>query len=217
MKPWLQLRLAELHDQRPPGEADNIHFPESFVALVLEEFSSPGDVVLDPFAGYGTTLVVAERMGRVGIGLELLPEHADIVRGRLSDPARLIVGDARGLTTLVPGPVDLCLTSPPYMTDLDHPENPLNAYETLDGDYERYLAEIGDIFAQVARLLRPGGHAVINVANLETKGVITPLAWDLARVVSRHLTLRHETVLCWDQQPEGISTDYCLVFQRAAD
>ena len=66
----------------------------------------------------------------------------------------------------------------------------------------------------MARLLRPGGHAVINVANLETKGVITPLAWDVARVVSRHLTLRHETFLCWDQQPEGISTDYCLVFQR---
>jgi DNA modification methylase len=216
MKPWLKLELAELHDQRPAGEVDNLHFTESLVALVLEEYSSPGDVVLDPFAGYGTTLVVAERMGRAAIGLELLPEHADIVRARLADPARLIVGDARGLTSLVPGPVDLCLTSPPYMTEVDHPENPLNAYETLDGDYDRYLEEIGDIFRQVAELLRPGGHAVLNVANLETKGVITPLAWDMARIVSRHLTLRHEAFLCWDQQPEGISGDYCLVFQRTA-
>jgi hypothetical protein len=100
------------------------------------------------------------------------------------------------------------------MTDVDHPENPLNAYETLDGDYATYLAEVGDIFRQVAGLLRPGGHAVINVANIETGDTITPLAWDVARAVGRHLTLRHESFLCWDQQPDELSGDYCLVFQR---
>jgi len=100
------------------------------------------------------------------------------------------------------------------MTVINHPENPLNAYQTLDGDYRRYLVEIGDIFRQVAQLLRPGGHAVINVANLAEQGTITPLAWDIARTVSRYLTLRHESILCWDQQPPGISGDYCLVFQR---
>ncbi len=214
MKPWLPLKIAELTDQRPAESDDDVHFTESLVATVLDEYTSPADTVLDPFAGYGTTLVVAERMGRAAIGVELLPEHADIIRGRLTGTAHLITGDARDLTSLVRGPVDLCLTSPPYMTAVDHPENPLNAYETLDGDYGRYLVEIGDIFRQVAELLRPGGHAVINVANLQAGGTITPLAWDMARAVSRHLTLRHESFLCWDQQPEGISGDYCLVFQR---
>jgi DNA modification methylase len=206
--------MADLVDQRPAGSEDDVHFPESFVATVLDEYTSPGDVVLDPFAGYGTTLVVAERMGRTAIGVELLDEHADLIRSRLTGKARLIEGDARNITALVREPVDLCLTSPPYMTDVDHPENPLNAYETLDGDYGRYLVEIGDIFRQVAALLRPGGHLVLNVANLETDGTITPLAWDMARAVSRHLPLRQETFLCWDEQPEGISGDYCLVFQR---
>lgn len=216
MKPWLPMTAAELTNQRPAGAEDDVHFPESLVATVLEEFTRPGDVVLDPFAGYGTTLVVAERMGRAAIGVELLPEHADIIHERLTGPAQLVIGDARGLTSLVPGPVDLCLTSPPYMTAVDHPENPLNAYETLDGDYPRYLAEIGDIFRQVAQLLRPGGHAVVNVANIETGGVVTTLAWDVARAVAAHLTLRQETFLCWDRQPEGITGDYCLVFQRTA-
>jgi DNA modification methylase len=215
MKPWLSLNFAELQNQRPAGGDDDVHFPESLVATVLDEYTAPGDVVLDPFAGYGTTLVMAERMGRTAIGVELLPLHVDIIRGRLTGTARLIDGDARGLTSLVSGPVDLCLTSPPYMTALDHPENPLNAYETLDGDYGRYLEELGDIFGQVAQLLRPGGHAAIVVANIETRGTITPLAWDLARVVSRHLVLRQETFLCWDEQPEGITGDYCLIFQRS--
>jgi DNA modification methylase len=215
MKPWVPLKFADLVDQRPAGSYDDVHFTESLAAMVLDEYTSPSDLVLDPFAGYGTTLVVAERMSRAAIGVELLQAHADIIRSRLTGPAQVITGDARSLAALVQGPVDLCLTSPPYMTAVDHPENPLNAYQTLDGDYGRYLAEIGDVFRQVAELLRPGGHAVINVANIETQGTITPLAWDMARTVSRHLTLRHESFLCWDRQPAGISGDYCLVFQRA--
>jgi hypothetical protein len=100
------------------------------------------------------------------------------------------------------------------MTAVGHPENPLNAYETLDGDYAAYLAEIGDVFRQVAQVLRPGGHAVLNVGNIRAEGTFTPLAWDVARVVARHLTLLQESYLCWDTQPEEITGDYCLVFQR---
>jgi hypothetical protein len=49
-----------------------VQYPESLVAAVLAEYTSPGDRVLDPFAGYGTTLVVAERMRRAAVGVELL-------------------------------------------------------------------------------------------------------------------------------------------------
>jgi len=214
MKPWLLLKIDDLVAQRPVGADDDVHFTESLVAAVIDEYTSPGDVVLDPFAGYGTTLVVAERMSRRAIGIELLEQRADLIRSRLTGQAQVVTGDARILTTLVQGPVDLCLTSPPYMTAVAHPENPLNAYETLDGDYHTYLVEIGDVFRQVAQLLRPGGHAVVNVANIETGTTITPLAWDVARAISNTLTLRHESFLCWDQQPAGLSGDYCLVFQQ---
>ncbi|MGI5212476.1 TRM11 family SAM-dependent methyltransferase [Plantactinospora sp. CA-290183] len=217
MKPWLRLKIAELADQRPVGAEPDVRFPESLVATVVDEYTTRGQWVLDPFAGYGTTLLVAERMARHAIGVELLPERVRLIRSRLAGDAEVINGDARNLTALVPGPVDLCVTSPPYMTATDHPENPLNAYQTLDGDYPTYLAEIGDIFRQVAVLLRPGGHAVINVANIKTRGTLTPLAWDVARTVAHHLTLRQESFLCWDEQPDGISGDYCLVFQRTGE
>ncbi|MBA3294750.1 MAG: hypothetical protein H0T40_13715 [Geodermatophilaceae bacterium] len=47
-----------------------------------------GDAVLDPSAGYGTTLVVAERMGRRAVGIELWKERLDVVRRRLSGKCR---------------------------------------------------------------------------------------------------------------------------------
>ncbi|MFY1632438.1 TRM11 family SAM-dependent methyltransferase [Solwaraspora sp. WMMB335] len=218
MKPWIQLSSADLAAQLPAGEDQEVHFPEALVETVLADYTTPGQTVLDPFAGFGTTLVTAQRMGRRAIGVELLPDRVALIRHRLSghDDVEVINGDARKLSTLVHGPVDLCLTSPPYMDAVDHPENPLNAYETLDGDYATYLDELGAVFEQVAQLLRPGGHAVVNVANMRVDDRVTTLAWDVGRVVSAHLVLRQESFLCWDRQPEWLTGDYCLVFQRDA-
>ena len=175
----------------------------------------PGELVLDPFAGYGTTLAVAERMGRRAIGIELVPEHLEIARRRSGEAARLILGDARELSRLVDEPVDLVLTSPPYMPAADHPENPLTGYATDDGDYAVYLRELGGIFGQVAALLRPGGQLVVNVANvIATDGTVTPLAGDMAGVIDEHVPLMGVTTLRWDEPPAGLDGDYLLWFAR---
>ncbi len=211
MKPYLLMRAGEMEAERPAGTADDVHFTEALAASVIEDTTAPGDLVLDPFAGYGTTLAVAERLGRRAVGVELLAEHVELARARTS--ALVVQGDARRLADLVAGPVDLVLTSPPYMTAVHHPENPLTGYATGDGHYATYLREIGVVFAQVAGLLRPGGHAVLNVANLATGDVVTPLAWDVGRAVSEHLTFRGETFLCWDEHPPGHAGDYLLWFR----
>ena len=222
MKPYLLLRAADLASERPRGEVDDVHFTEALAESVIADVTSPGDVVLDPFAGYGTTLAVAERMGRVAVGVELLADHVELVRARTAGSARVVQGDARQLTSLlagqVHGPVDLVLTSPPYMTTVAHPENPLTGYATDDGDYPTYLRELGTVFAQVAAVLRPGGHAVVNVANVvsrhEGRDVVTPLAWDVGRVVGEHLSFLGETFLCWDAHPPGLAGDYLLWFAK---
>jgi DNA modification methylase len=182
---------------------EDMHFTESLAAAVIEEYSNPGDVVLDPFGGFGTTPYVAVRMGRRPIAVELLEERASYIRQRLHDDAEVITGDARQLSSLVNSPVELCLTSPPYMTVTGHPQNPLTGYTTADGDYRTYLAEFEAVFRAVTALLRPGGHAVVNVANLVTTDTVTPLAWDIgARIPAPGVAPGHLPVLgpvpIWD-------------------
>lgn len=60
-------------------------FPESLPAWFINLFTERGDMVLDPFAGSGTTLVAAAKAGRLGIGIEILPEYARIAAERLND------------------------------------------------------------------------------------------------------------------------------------
>lgn len=61
-------------------------FPEELVAFLLECYTSPGSTVLDPFLGSGTTLKVANHMGRKGVGVELNPAYADLIRKRIDEP-----------------------------------------------------------------------------------------------------------------------------------
>lgn len=49
--------------------------PEALLQTLIAAFTDPGEVVLDPFAGAGTTLVAAKRLGRKAIGVETDPAH----------------------------------------------------------------------------------------------------------------------------------------------
>ena len=75
----------EIPTQPFPGSHFAV-FPEALVKRIIKCSSPPNGVVLDPFAGSGTTLRVARKLGRKFIGIELNPEYAAMaeerVRGR---------------------------------------------------------------------------------------------------------------------------------------
>ncbi|MFL5960043.1 MAG: DNA methyltransferase [Gaiellaceae bacterium] len=58
--------------------------PEALLERIIAASSSPGNVVLDPFCGCGTTLAVAERMKRRWIGIDISPTALRIMRRRLN-------------------------------------------------------------------------------------------------------------------------------------
>ncbi len=58
--------------------------PEALVARALLATTRPGDVVLDPFLGVGTTAVVSKRYGRRFIGIERDPRYVELARRRIA-------------------------------------------------------------------------------------------------------------------------------------
>lgn len=62
-------------------------YPEALVVPCIKAGSREGDVVLDPFAGSGTTLAVARRLGRRAVGIELNPEYVELIKKRVSAAA----------------------------------------------------------------------------------------------------------------------------------
>ncbi|MGB9687997.1 DNA-methyltransferase, partial [Thermogutta sp.] len=65
--------------------------PEQLLGRIIRACSRPGELVVDPFAGSGTTLAVAKKLGRRFLGFELSPQYTEKIRERL---ARIQEGDA---------------------------------------------------------------------------------------------------------------------------
>jgi len=65
-------------------------FPEGLPEWFIKLFTKEGDIVLDPFMGSGTTNLVANRMKRNSIGIEIVPEYYEMVRSRI-EPVELFL------------------------------------------------------------------------------------------------------------------------------
>lgn len=59
-------------------------FPEALPEWFVRLFTQPGDIVLDPFIGSGTTAVAALQLGRQFVGIDVNETYCDLARDRLS-------------------------------------------------------------------------------------------------------------------------------------
>ena len=58
--------------------------PVPLFAELVSDFTNPGDIILDPFCGSGTTCVAAKKLGRRYIGIEIDPHYCEIARERVA-------------------------------------------------------------------------------------------------------------------------------------
>lgn len=61
-------------------------FPEEIPYRLIQMYSNPGDVVMDPFSGSGRTLKVAKHLGRRWFGLDIKPEYVECSMAALEEP-----------------------------------------------------------------------------------------------------------------------------------
>jgi DNA modification methylase len=211
---WLHLTRGNKAVLPARFRHEDVRYADSLVEFCINKFTEKGQFVFDPFAGFGTTLLIAEEMGRIGYGIEYSKQKADYVHGLLEHPERLIHGDSRNLLEYDLPQLDLCLTSPPYTNQGDD-ENPFVDYRKKGFDYPSYLQEMGSIFSQVSQKMSPSGHVVVEASNLKKNGQVTTLAWDIARELAQIFHFQGETVFCWDKYGYGYNHSYCLVFSKA--
>lgn len=213
MRTFLRLKNQQHHKLPAAFQHEDLRYTEELVAHFLRQFTRPGDSVLDPFAGYGTTLVVAEAMGRAPYGIEIDARRARYIRSRLQRPAGLIHGDTRQIASYKLPPIAFSISSPPFMAAHDV-EDPFTNYSEAGAGYAAYLRQIAQIYADIKQLLKPEARVVLEVSNLKDEHGITTLAWDVARAVSQVLAFEGEVVIGWDSYGYGYDHSYCLVFQK---
>ncbi|MFD6754927.1 TRM11 family SAM-dependent methyltransferase [Micromonospora gifhornensis] len=174
----------------------------AIAAHAIDAYTQPGDLVLDPMCGIGTTLVEAVHAGRDAFGIEYEPQWSNIADANIrhahdqgaTGRASVIRGDATRLTSLVPkaltGQVALVVTSPPYGPTVHGLVRPgadgVVKYDDRYNDGEdrgnlayRDLTGLADGFTQIlagcATLLRPGGVVVVTARPWRKRGELVDL------------------------------------------
>lgn len=171
---------------------------------IVTEYSTPGQVLVDPLAGIGTTVVEAALLDRRAVGVELEDRWVALAEanldhmlaGRQRRQAEIRAGDARRLPEILgdlTGTVDLIATSPPYACDagvIDKrawlagqrlcPTHTLN-YSTDRANLGHargtaYAGAMAEIYAACHAVLRPGGRLVVVTKNTRRRGRTLDLA-----------------------------------------
>ena len=84
------------HNCRPRRSPRNhpAPFPEELAARCIRLSTWPGETVLDPFMGSGTTLLAARNLGRKAIGIDLTERYCEIAATRLAQGSLDLFGAA---------------------------------------------------------------------------------------------------------------------------
>ncbi len=220
-KEWIRFTKSWFIADGKPGDishAIDLHpasFPPAMIQEFIEFFTKPGQFILDPFVGTGSTLVACMETGRQGVGIELYPKYVETARSRTSFP--VLQGDAREhLASLEAQKFHLCITSPPYWRilkkqkdytqkerqkkglDLQYGEHPLDL--GMIEDKETFSTELIEIFNQVHELLKPRGHLVVFIQNIRDKGEVIPLAFELPSKLKTRFNFLGERVWLQNQK-----------------
>lgn len=217
-KEWLQNSFSIWRDLIKTKEEKDLKHPASYPVSLCEKlirtFSKEGDSILDPFNGVGSSLVAAHNLDRPATGIDLSEEFCEIAKNRVGndDKINVINGDSFiELEKLEENSFDLCVTSPPYW-DILNMKRSADGKETVNysektndmgniPNYSEFISRLGELFAKVKRVIKPGAYCLVNVMDIRKKSEFYPLHSDLATELQKHGFI-FDDIIIWDRQQD---------------
>ncbi|MBN1172658.1 MAG: site-specific DNA-methyltransferase, partial [Micromonosporaceae bacterium] len=203
---WLTGQICSRDQRRGRYTPASITHPGKMLPAIaryaINTYTQPGDLVADPMAGIGTTIVEAMHLGRDGIGVEYEPRWADLAAANIALARRqgatgagdIFTGDSRRLPAILPasahGRIALVVTSPPYgpsthglvrtpgprrgkVRKIHHRYGSTSNLAYSEPDT---LAEgFTQILTGVAAVLRDGGHVVVTARPYRRHGELVDI------------------------------------------
>lgn len=225
-KEWLQNSFSIWRELGKTEEEKKLKHPAIFtiklVSKLIDTFCKPnGGIILDPFAGSGTTLLAGLLKEKEVVGFDLSNKFKELFVKRATQSYnfneynlenKYIINDSRFLTKYIEeNSIDLCITSPPYWDVLNRKrtadyKNNINYSDQIEDlgnieNYNEFLQSLKDVTSEVYKTLKPKGYYILNVMDLRKKSNFYPLHMDASNL-AKDVGFNLEDIIIWDRQNE---------------
>ncbi len=154
---------------------------------IILRYSKENDLVLDQFAGGGTTLVEAKLLNRNIIGVDVNEIALERCREKINfeleganGKVEIKKGDARNLNFICDNSVDLICTHPPYADIIKYSDDILEDLSHLK--IKDFLVEMKKVAAESYRVLKKDKFCAVLMGDTRQKGHMIPLSFEVMQV-----------------------------------
>ena len=148
--------------------------PAYIIWNLLQRYTRPGELVVDPMAGSGTTLDVARDLARRALGYDVNVTRKDIFN---CDARKLPLEDEKAAFVFV---------DPPYSTHVHYSEDP-RCIGKLDARENTYYEAMTQVIGEIHRILKPERYAALYVSDSFKKGApFSPIGFELFAILRQY-------------------------------
>jgi len=147
--------------------------PAFIIYNLIWRYTKPGDLVLDPMAGSGTTIDVCKEERRRVTAFDIVPTREDIIQA-----------DARALP-LEDGVVDLVFIDSPYGDNIKYNDHPRNIGH-IPATEERFYDELEKVMVECNRVMKEGAVLGWLIGDQWAKGVFVPVGLKIYERLTKH-------------------------------
>lgn len=153
--------------------------------LILH-YSNEGDLLLDQFAGGGTTLIEAKLLKRNIIGVDVNPEALERCKEKINfewengGEVFLRQGDARNLDFIEDESIDFICTHPPYANIIEYSKDIKEDLSRLQ--VPQFLEEMKSVAAECYRVLKKNKFCAILMGDTRKKGHVMPMSFEVMKI-----------------------------------
>jgi len=153
---------------------------------IILRYSKEGDLILDQFAGGGTTLVEAKLLRRNIIGVDVNDDALKRCYDKCDfewengGNVEILKGDARSLKGIEDQSIDLICTHPPYANIIKYSED--NDKDLSQLKIPQFLEEMQSVVEECHRVLKKGSFCAILMGDTRKQGHVQPLGFQVMKL-----------------------------------
>jgi len=167
--------------------------PAFIIWNMLQRYTKPGDLVVDPMCGSGTTIDVCEEEGRRVIGYDINPRHPKIIK---NDSRKIPLDD---------NSVDMVFIDSPYGDNVSYSDEPADIGK-ISAEDPKFYEELEKVAREIYRILKPGKVMGWLIGDQWVKRKFTPVGFKIYQMLVDNVKFEPIDLICVARRNQSSNT-----------